>query len=91
MAESPQVTSRSHEPLPNGNIPEYACGPLTKKRYINPKIEQELVEFKQEIKEKHEASSINHIYKFPRPLLVEKVPSPVRSSSGFDNKIIIHD
>lgn len=32
--------------LPNGNIPTYACGPLTKSRYINPKIEEELVEFK---------------------------------------------
>jgi hypothetical protein len=32
--------------LPNGNTPAYACGPLKKERYINPKIEQELIEFK---------------------------------------------
>ena len=29
--------------LPNGNTPAYACGPLTKERYVNPKIEEELV------------------------------------------------
>ena len=36
-----------------GNIIAYACGPLRKKgRYINPKIELELVDFKKEIEEK---------------------------------------
>ena len=55
--------------LPNGNIPTFACGPLTKQRYINPKIEEELVEFKHEIEEKYHASSINYTYKFPRPLV----------------------
>lgn len=56
----------SQDALPNGNIPEYACGPLTRPRYINPKIEQELIEFKVEIEEKWEASAINHTYVFPR-------------------------
>ena len=31
-----------------------ACGPLKRKRYINPKIELELVEFKREIEESEE-------------------------------------
>jgi hypothetical protein len=52
--------------LPNGNIPAFACGPLTKDRYINPKIEQELVEFKQEIEDKFNESVTNRIYVFPR-------------------------
>jgi hypothetical protein len=37
----------------NGNIIALACGPLKRgKRYINPKIELELVEFKKEIEDK---------------------------------------
>lgn len=35
-----------------GNIIALACGPLRKKRYINPKIELELIDFKKEIEEK---------------------------------------
>jgi len=35
-----------------GNIIALACGPLKRKRYINPKIELELVDFKNEIEEK---------------------------------------
>ncbi len=35
-----------------GNIIALACGPLTKQRYINPKIEAELLDFKIEIEEK---------------------------------------
>jgi hypothetical protein len=30
-----------------------ACGPLVKPRYINPKLEKELVEFKKEVEEKY--------------------------------------
>ena len=48
----------------NGNIIALACGPLKKPRYINPKIEKELVEFKREIDEKFEKSEIKS-YKFP--------------------------
>lgn len=41
----------------SGNIIALACGPLKKgKRYINPKIELELVDFKKEIEEKFEKS-----------------------------------
>jgi archaellum biogenesis ATPase FlaH len=52
--------------LPNGNTPAYACGPLKKERYINPKIEQELIEFKQEIEDKFHESEVNRIFVFPR-------------------------
>ena len=52
--------------LPNGNIPCYACGPLKKERYVNPKIETELVEFKDEIEEKFHASDVNKLFVFPR-------------------------
>lgn len=46
-----QVTS-------NGNIIGLACGPLKNKRYINPKIEAELVDFKKEIEEKFAKSAL---------------------------------
>jgi hypothetical protein len=36
-----------------GYIIGLACGPLKKPRYVNSKIEKELVEFKKEIEEKH--------------------------------------
>lgn len=56
------MSRKSLPALENGNIPEFACGPLTKPRYINPKIEKELVEFKIEINEKFWGSQINHTY-----------------------------
>ena len=43
-----------------------ACGPLQKPRYINPKIEDELKEFKMEIKQKFESSEMNRNYVFPK-------------------------
>ena len=56
--------------LPNGNIVCYTSdNPPKKERYVNPKIEEELVEFKQEIEEKHNESKNNKTYKFPLPLL----------------------
>ena len=64
-----QLRSSSSEEdrlLPNGNTPAYACGPLKKERYINPKIEQELLEFKQEIEEKFLESEVNSKFVFPR-------------------------
>ena len=42
-----------------------ACGPLKKHRYINPKLERELVDFKLEVEGKHKLSSIKD-YIFPR-------------------------
>ena len=44
----------------------YACGPLKKPRYINERIEQELVEFKQEIEERFLKSELNKVFRFPR-------------------------
>jgi hypothetical protein len=44
------------------------------KRHINPKIEQELLEFKVEIEEKFAKSRMNKEYLFPRPLLEREAP-----------------
>ena len=56
--------------LPNGNIACFTSdNPPKRDRYVNPKIEEELIEFKQEIEEKHHESEINKTYKFPRPFL----------------------
>jgi hypothetical protein len=59
--------------MSNGNIAAYtsllAQHSLqlgNKNRYVNPKIEQELIEFKEEIEEKYWASSINLNFKFKR-------------------------
>ena len=62
----------------SGNIIGLACGPLKKQRYINPKIETELVEFKKEIEDKFNKSKLR-VFKFP--LVKEKLlPNPRRSS-----------
>lgn len=42
-----------------------ACGPLKQPRYINPKIEEELKEFKLEISQKFKASEMNRKFVFP--------------------------
>ena len=47
-----------------GNIIAFACGPLRKKRYINPKIEVELNDFKKEIEEKFAKSPLRKFH-FP--------------------------
>lgn len=52
--------------LPTGYIVALACGPLRKQRYINPKIEKELAEFKDEILEKFTNSDMNKTFAFPR-------------------------
>ena len=39
---------------------------MKKSRYINPAIEKELAEFKEEIADKFEKSDINKTYVFPR-------------------------
>lgn len=43
----------------NGNYVSFACGPLKRPRYINERIEQELVEFKTEIEERFAISKVN--------------------------------
>ena len=50
----------------NGNYVAYACGPLRRPRYINERIEQELVEFKKEIEERFEKSEVNTNFRFPK-------------------------
>ena len=42
----------------------YACGPLKKPRYINEKIEKELLDFKQEVEDKFKKSPLRN-FKFP--------------------------
>jgi hypothetical protein len=42
-----------------------ACGPLKKQRYINAKIELELIDFKKEIEEKFNKSPLKKFI-FPR-------------------------
>lgn len=53
-----------------GNIIALACGPLKKKRYINHKIELELVDFKKEIEEKFEKSPLR---RFVMPLMQQSI------------------
>ena len=55
----------------SGNYLGFACGPLRRPRYINERIELELVEFKQEIEERFEASKVNRMFKFPRSKALE--------------------
>ncbi len=60
---SQRVTDREKQPpkeqkTSQGNIIALACGPLKRKRYINPKIELELVDFKKEIEEKFAKSPL---------------------------------
>ena len=62
-----------------GNIIALACGPLHKPRYINPKIEKELVDFKQEIEEKFQQSKLR-TFKFPFKKIIPKLPDPLRST-----------
>ena len=52
--------------LPSGYQISLACGPLKKARYINPAIEKELAEFKEEIRDKFTKSTLNRTYGFPR-------------------------
>lgn len=52
--------------LASGNYIGFACGPLRRPRYINERIEQELIEFKQEIEERFAESKVNRAFRFPR-------------------------
>ena len=58
-----------------------ACGPLKRKRYINPKIELELVEFKKEIEEKFEKSPLRS-FVMPRKAVPDEKFSPEITGSG---------
>ena len=63
----------NEEKTANGNIISYTDGPLTKPRYINPKIEEELVDFKKEIQEKFTKSKLR-AFKMPLKKNSEPVP-----------------
>ena len=52
-------------PASNGCSSVYACGPLHRQRYINPKLEKELVDFKKEVEGKF-AKSETAAFSFPR-------------------------
>ena len=70
-----------------GNIVALACGPLTRKRYINKKIEAELVEFKKEIEEKFAKSKLRS-FTFPLKTAPSpkhtKLPNPTMRSTRYD-------
>ena len=66
--------------MSNGYIVALACGPLKKQRYVNPKIEKELVEFKKEISEKHQKSQLKS-FVFPRKTR-RNAPETTRDSSS---------
>ena len=48
-----------------GCIFSFACGPLSKQRYINPKLERELIDFRREVEAKH-AKAETARYRYPR-------------------------
>ena len=73
----------------NGNYIAYACGPLKRPRYINEKIEQELIEFKVEIEEKFEKSDVNKYFRFP--LQIQEVPIPKPKSKSSKLSIELRD
>ena len=62
-----------------GNIIALACGKLKRPRYINPKIEAELVDFKKEIEEKFAKSKLRS-FKFPLKKMAPKLPDTMRTS-----------
>lgn len=76
----------------NGNYVAYACGPLKRPRYINERIEQELIEFKKEIEDRFQKSKVNSEFKYPRvsdpddDLIVFKNPK-----APLSNPIIVCD
>lgn len=51
--------------LKNGCNAVHACGPLTRQRYINPKLEKELSDFKKEVEDKF-AKSLIAYFVYPR-------------------------
>jgi len=57
--------SMIEHPQKNGCDAVFACGPLNRQRYINPKLEKELVEFKREVEDKF-AKSLIASFTYPR-------------------------
>ena len=65
-----------------------ACGPLKKARYINPAIEKELAEFKEEIADKHAKSEMNKTYVFRRTEIFVPTVQNTQYSLGMTDKIM---
>ncbi|CDW74935.1 UNKNOWN [Stylonychia lemnae] len=57
--------SMIEHPQKNGCDAVYACGPLSRQRYINPKLEKELVDFKKEVEDKFSKSLLS-TFAYPR-------------------------
>ena len=76
MKTEPPQANFEEKRLTNGNIPALACGPLTRPRYVNPKMELELVAFKKEVEER-----------FARSALTSFVFPKLRVESSFDEEI----
>lgn len=53
----------------DGRVYVLACGPLLKPRYINPMLEKELVEFKEEVESKFSKSEMQR-YEFPKRVVI---------------------
>ena len=76
LLEGERLTSK-------GNIIALACGPLKRKRYVNPKIELELLDFKKEIEEKFEKSPLR---RFIMPKRSTQVEQPLETTGIFTKK-----
>ena len=76
MKTEPPQGNFEEKRLTNGNIPALACGPLTRPRYVNPKMELELVAFKKEVEDR-----------FSRSVLTSFVFPKQRIESSFDEEI----
>ncbi|PCI27390.1 hypothetical protein COB52_04875 [Candidatus Kaiserbacteria bacterium] len=70
----------------NGNIIGLACGPLSRPRYINDKIEVELLEFKREIEERFAKSDVNAKFVFPLMQQQLHAKSPQTSTKHGNSK-----
>lgn len=70
----------------NGCSGVYACGQLNHARYINPKLEKELVDFKIEVEGKFKASPIAN-FAFPRINELSKISTIISEQeiTTFDN------
>lgn len=72
---------------PGGNIIAFTGRPLENisDRYINPKIEEELKDFKKEIEEKFAKSRLKN-YSFPLKKQMPKLPNPNMRSARYETK-----
>ena len=69
----------------NGNYIAYACGPLIGRyRYINERIELELIDFKIEIEEKFQKSKVNKNFKYPRVTSKQRAMQDIQVLIGED-------